>query len=88
MAGGPTTSQDLISVVTPGGLTQGEKIRALAVSPESKVRRALLMHFDHPRWIIYVIIGVHMCVDDTILFGTTTTIVKFNLRLNLANVLN
>ena len=33
--------------------------------------RALLVHFDHLRWISYVIIGVHICVDDTILFGTT-----------------
>ena len=32
LAGGPTTNQDLSSVVTPGGLTLGEKIRALVVS--------------------------------------------------------
>ena len=29
------------------------------------------MYFDHSRWIIYVNNGVHMCVDDTIIFGTT-----------------
>ena len=27
------------------------------------------MHFDHSSWIIYVIYDVHMCVDDTIIFG-------------------
>ena len=36
LAGGPTTSQDLSLVVTPGGLTPGEKIRALCASLAAK----------------------------------------------------
>ena len=33
LAWGPTTGQDLSSVVKPGGLTLGEKTRALSTSP-------------------------------------------------------
>ena len=41
------------------------------------MRRALLVHFDHSRWIIYVIIGVRMCADDTILLRTTKRDIVF-----------
>ena len=48
-----------------------ERLEMLSMTPHA-CERALIVHFDHSRWIIYVIIGVHMCVDDTILFDTTT----------------
>ena len=44
------------------------------------------MFFYHSRWIIEVIYGVHMCVDDTTKVNTAVTILEVTLNHYIATI--